>query len=78
MDSHLRSFAKALSWRVTGTVDTMVLSYLITGSVKIAAAIGGTEVITKSLLYYLHERAWARVPFGRGHARVLAAGAAPE
>lgn len=78
MDSHLRSFAKALSWRVTGTVDTMVLSYLITGSVKLAAAIGGTEVITKSLLYYVHERAWARVPFGRRHSPVLATGTAPE
>lgn len=78
MDSHLRSFAKAISWRVTGTVDTMVLSYLITGSVKLAAAIGGTEVITKSVLYYLHERAWGRVPFGRRHSPVLVAGTAPE
>lgn len=65
MDTHTRSLAKAISWRITGSIDTMVLSFLITGSVKLAAAIGLTEVVTKSLLYYLHERAWLRIPFGR-------------
>ena len=66
MDTRSRSFAKALSWRVTGTIDTMVISLIITGSVKLAAAIGFTEVVTKSLLYYFHERAWLRIPYGRG------------
>ncbi len=65
MDTHSRSFAKALSWRVTGTVDTMIISLVVTGSIKLAAAIGLTEVITKSLLYYFHERAWLRIPYGR-------------
>lgn len=65
MDTHSRSFAKALSWRVTGTVDTMIISLVVTGSIKLAAAIGLTEVITKSLLYYLHERAWLKIPYGR-------------
>ncbi|MGN6466328.1 MAG: DUF2061 domain-containing protein [Rhizobiaceae bacterium] len=65
MDSHTRSLAKAISWRVTGSIDTMVLSFVITGSMKFAAAIGLTEVITKSFLYYLHERAWLKIPFGR-------------
>ena len=65
MDTHSRSFAKALSWRVTGTIDTIVISLIVTGSVKLAAAIGFTEVVTKSLLYYLHERAWLRIPYGR-------------
>jgi uncharacterized membrane protein len=68
MDTHSRSFMKALSWRMTGTIDTMVISLVLTGSVKMAAAIGGTEVITKSLLYYLHERAWLRIPYGRNAA----------
>jgi uncharacterized membrane protein len=66
MDTHRRSFAKALSWRVTGTIDTIIISLVVTGSIKFAATIGFTEVITKSLLYYAHERAWLRVPFGRG------------
>ena len=75
MDTHSRSFAKAISWRVTGTVDTMVISLIITHSIKLAAAIGFTEVVTKSFLYYLHERAWLRIPYGR---RVPAAAAAGE
>ncbi|SDA82216.1 DUF2061 domain-containing protein [Mesorhizobium qingshengii] len=65
MDTHSRSFAKALSWRVTGTIDTMIISLVVTGSLKLAATIGLTEVVTKSLLYYFHERAWLRIPYGR-------------
>jgi uncharacterized membrane protein len=65
MDTHSRSFAKAISWRVTGTIDTMLISLIVTGSFKLAAAIGFTEVVTKSLLYYMHERAWLKIPYGR-------------
>ncbi|MBZ9777063.1 DUF2061 domain-containing protein [Mesorhizobium sp. CO1-1-8] len=65
MDTHSRSFAKALSWRVTGTIDTIIISLVVTGSIKLAATIGLTEVVTKSLLYYFHERAWLRIPYGR-------------
>jgi uncharacterized membrane protein len=65
MDSRSRSFAKALSWRATGSLDTMLLSFLITGNVKIAATIGLTEIVTKSLLYYAHERIWLKIPYGR-------------
>lgn len=61
----IRSLAKAFSWRVTGSVDTLLLSWFFTGNLKIAAAIGSTEVITKMLLYYLHERAWNRIGLGR-------------
>jgi adenylylsulfate kinase len=60
-ESHKRSFLKAVSWRTLGTADTFILSWVITGSVNIAAAIGGVELITKTALYYLHERAWARI-----------------
>ncbi|MSR66414.1 MAG: DUF2061 domain-containing protein [Pedosphaera sp.] len=63
-DSHLRSFIKAVSWRIIGTIDTMVISYLWTGHLGKAIAIGGTEVITKIFLYYMHERAWAQLPLG--------------
>jgi uncharacterized membrane protein len=70
MDTHSRSLAKAVSWRITGSIDTMVLFFLITGSVKFAAAIGLTEVVTKSLLYYLSERAWLKVSFGRTQSKL--------
>ena len=61
----IRSLAKAVSWRITGSIDTMLLSWLFTGDLRIAAAIGLTEVLTKTVLYYLHERAWNRIRLGR-------------
>ena len=60
-----RSVLKAVSWRVTGSLDTMLVSYFITGSIKTAASIGLVEVVTKTLLYYFHERAWDKIRFGR-------------
>jgi adenylylsulfate kinase len=60
-ESHKRSLLKAISWRTLGTIDTFVLSWIITGNVNFAAAIGGAEVITKMMLYYLHERAWTKI-----------------
>ncbi len=60
----LRSMAKAISWRITGSLDTILLSWLFTQSVNTALAIGLTEVITKTFLYYFHERAWSRVKLG--------------
>lgn len=53
-----RHLAKTITWRIVGTIDTMILSSLITGSIKIGLAIGGVEVITKMILYFFHERAW--------------------
>jgi uncharacterized membrane protein len=52
-DSHSRSIVKAVSWRVTGIVDTFVLSFIFTGSVKVAGSIAGSEAITKMILYYV-------------------------
>ena len=60
-----RSVVKTISWRVLGTIDTMVISYLITGSLVMAASIGSIEVVTKMVLYYFHERAWNKIPFGK-------------
>ncbi len=64
-EGHLRSFVKAASWRVTGTVDTFILGFLFTGSLKLAGSIASTEVVTKLGLFYLHERAWNRLSWGR-------------
>ena len=63
-----RSIVKTISWRVLGTVDTIVISYFITGSFIMAASIGSIEVITKMILYYYHERAWNKSNFGRSKA----------
>jgi len=53
-----RHILKTISWRIIGTLDTMILSWIITGNWKVGVAIGGVEVVTKMILYYLHERAW--------------------
>lgn len=60
-DSNLRSLAKTVSWRIVGTIDTIVISYIITGEPTMALSIGSVEVVSKMILYYFHERAWARV-----------------
>lgn len=60
MVSRKRHVLKTISWRIIGTLDTMILSWIITGSLKIGVAIGGVEIVTKMVLYYLHERAWYR------------------
>ncbi|MGV6845326.1 MAG: DUF2061 domain-containing protein [Lutibacter sp.] len=54
----LRSLVKAISWRVIGTLDTMLISWFITGTLTMAISIGSIEVITKMILYYGHERLW--------------------
>ncbi|MCU4166267.1 DUF2061 domain-containing protein [Carboxylicivirga caseinilyticus] len=64
-EKRYRSIVKTISWRITGTIDTFLVSYLITGKVGIAASISGVEVFTKLLLYYLHERVWNRIKLGR-------------
>ena len=60
-----RSIGKSISWRVLASCDTILISYLITGSIAIAATIGSIEVMTKMVLYYFHERAWNKLTFGR-------------
>ena len=60
MVSYKRHILKTITWRIVGTIDTMILSALITGSWKLGMTIGGVEVVTKMVLYFLHERAWYR------------------
>ena len=60
-----RSVVKAISWRTVGTLDTIIVSYFITGSLVMAASIGSIEVVTKMALYYFHERAWNKLSFGK-------------
>lgn len=57
-DDKLRHILKTLTWRMIGTVDTIILGWIITGNLKTGMTIGGVEVITKMILYYLHERFW--------------------
>ncbi len=75
-DSHSRSLLKAVSWRCVGTLDTFLVSFFVlsftgaTGGNKshaaqISGSIAAVEVLTKVVLFYLHERAWLRIGIGR-------------
>ena len=68
-DSRKRHLIKTITWRVIGTLDTIVLSWFITGSAATGLKIGIVEVITKMVLYYLHERVWYRIDFGLDKSR---------
>ncbi|AWM13075.1 DUF2061 domain-containing protein [Flavobacterium sp. NRK F10] len=54
------SACKAVTWRLLGTIDTMIISFIMTGNVKIAFSIGSFEVFTKMILYFIHEKVWAK------------------
>lgn len=59
--SKRRHLAKTITWRIVGTLDTIIISWVITGSPLLGVQIGGAEVLTKMVLYYLHERAWFKI-----------------
>ena len=67
IDKHSRSVIKAISWRFFGAIDTFIISLLFTGHAGISGLIGGSELITKIFLYYLHDRAWAHIHWGTTH-----------
>jgi uncharacterized membrane protein len=64
-ETALRSFVKAYSYRCCGTLTTIVISYIITGKMVVSLAIGATEMIIKPFVYWMHERVWSRVKWGR-------------
>lgn len=65
IDSGLRSILKSLSWRVTATLTTIIISFIVTGQVTVALTIGFFEFFTKLIIYYVHERFWNKIKFGR-------------
>jgi len=64
-DTNLRSIIKALSWRLTGTIDTFIVSFFVTGELLIAGSIASIEILTKIVLFWMHERVWNNVKWGR-------------
>lgn len=61
----IRSIAKSISWRIVGTLDTMIISWIVTGQLNTALVIGGVEVVTKMVLYFFHERVWNTIKWGK-------------
>ena len=64
-ERNTRSIAKAISWRIVGTIDTILISWLITGTLTIALSIGAIETVTKIALYFFHERVWNVISWGK-------------
>jgi len=59
-----RSLAMTITWRIVAEIDTLLMSYLITGSLMWSLSIVGIESTTKTFLYYCHERAWGHILWG--------------
>jgi uncharacterized membrane protein len=64
-ETPIRSLTKAITWRITGTIDTFIISWIITGQILLASGIALTEILTKVCLFWLHERAWNRIDWER-------------
>ena len=64
-ESVKRSLAKTISWRAVGTLDTILISWLITGAWAFAVSIGVIELFTKMILYFFHERLWSALNYGK-------------
>ncbi len=65
-ESKRRSVAKATTWRIIASLDTMIISYFVTGGdIGKAIAIGGFEIFTKMIIYFFHERAWNNIKWGK-------------
>lgn len=61
----IRSVVKALSWRLIGTLDTLIVSYVFIGEIGIATSIASIDFVTKMILYFFHERIWNIVKWGK-------------
>ena len=64
VENKTRSLVKVFSWRITATLTTTIITFLITGSTSFAVKVGAFEVVAKLILHYIHERVWNRIPFG--------------
>lgn len=65
MDQPRRSVVKTISWRITGSSATFAIAYIMTGSFAIAGVIGIAQMISNTILYYVHERIWNKIKWGQ-------------
>lgn len=72
VESQLRSLVKGVSYRLVGSLATVLVSFALTGSARIATLIGSGEIVAKVLLFWGHERLWQRIRWGREHASIEA------
>ena len=64
-DSKKRTIVKTMTWRVTASLTTFIIAWILTGDFLIGASIGSIEAITKVFLYYFHERIWNNISWAK-------------
>jgi uncharacterized membrane protein len=67
MDTTKRSIAKTISWRITGSLSTFLISYAILGSFAVSGTIALIQLTFNTLLYFVHERVWNKITWGQQH-----------
>ncbi len=60
-----RTIVKTMTWRVTASLTTFLIAWMLTGDILIGASIGSIEAIAKIFLYYFHERIWNNVSWAK-------------
>ena len=65
VETHFRSIAKAISWRTGGTAVTFLVAWILVGKLELAARIGIVDTAIKIVAFYVHERLWNRINFGK-------------
>jgi uncharacterized membrane protein len=65
LESHKRSIAKTVSWRVVATIITGIVTYVLTGRLDFAVTVGLADTLVKVFIYYAHERMWTRISYGK-------------
>ncbi len=63
--SRKRSLIKSITWRIIASLDTFVIAWFITGEISWASSIASLEILTKTFLYYFHERGWNCIFWGK-------------
>jgi uncharacterized membrane protein len=74
IETHSRSLVKAVSWRTIGTVETFLISWFITGEASLASSIAVIQVVLSTILYWLHERVWHKIKWGRHKKSIVPVG----
>ena len=64
-ESPMRSVLKGITWRLLATFTTVVIAFCLTGEQGVALKIGALEFVAKLAIYYMHERVWVRIQFGK-------------
>ena len=61
VDTQKRTLAKTMTWRITASLTTFLIAWILTGDILVGASIGSIEAVSKIFLYYFHERIWTNI-----------------